>query len=159
MQFTAPSGVQLRPGADDDYRTVSLRRGRSWLTFGTGPFWTWGLPATQTFKEMAHVAERDVILSSEVEAAEYRGTLPNGNRWRTITKFFESIEYYNAPPADAAYFDRIIDTLCYEPPKSATIDDGARRGPVSHTRRSSELPGSGSRTTLSPRLNEFLLIF
>ena len=115
MQFIPPSGAQLRSGADIDYRTVSLRRGRSWLTFGTGQLWTWGLPVTQTFKEMAHVDERDVIFSPEVEAAEYRGTLRNGNRWRTITMFFESIEYYNATPSDAAYFDRIIDTLCLEP--------------------------------------------
>ena len=120
MQFTAPTGVQLRRGADIDYRTVSVRRGRSWLTFGTGQFWTMGLPITGRLSEMLQVAERDVILSSEFEGAEYRGTLRNGNKWRTITKFFESIEYYNATAADAAYFDRIIDTLCFEPPAGAT---------------------------------------
>ena len=112
IQFTAPNGVRLRHVSDIDYRTTSLRHGRSWLQFGTGPHWIYGLPSAREFTAMTHVVERDVIIPRGIAGAEYRGTRPDGSRWRTIVFFLESIKY-EAPASDAAFFDRILDSLCY----------------------------------------------
>ena len=116
MQFTTPSGGRLRNSSDVDYQTTSLPHGRSWLEFGTGPHWTNGLPVASVFNAMTQVVERDVITPWGTEGAEYRVTRPDGTHWRTIRFFLESIQYDEARSADAAYFDRIMDSLCFARP-------------------------------------------
>jgi len=109
MLFAPPRGARLHKEADVDYSTVSIRYAGATLVFGTGIYWTYGLP----LQEMITVEERDVQTPRGLLAAEYRGRRADGTRWREVILFGESIKYDRANAKAAAYFDQIIDSLCF----------------------------------------------
>jgi hypothetical protein len=113
MRFAYPKGTRLLTGSDIDYRTVSVRFAGATLTCGTGPHWTSGLPTPSVLNE-ADLEEPDVWTPWGVPAAEYRGRLRDGTRWREILIVGESIRYDAADATAAAYFDAIIDSICFE---------------------------------------------
>lgn len=113
MLFATPRGARLHKEADVDYSTVSIRYAGATLVFGTGIYWTYGLPFPTTLREMITVEERDVQTPRGLLAAEYRGRRADGTRWREVLIFGESIECDRANAKAAAYFDQIIDSLCF----------------------------------------------
>jgi hypothetical protein len=117
MLFATPQDTRLDKQADVDYRTVSIQYVGAWLVFGTGIHWTYGLPHRKTLTEMIKVDERDVQTPWGSLAAEYRGRRADGSRWREIIMFGESIEYDRASAKAAAYFDQIIDSMCFTDPR------------------------------------------
>ena len=130
MLFATPLGARLHNDADVDYRTVSIRYAGATLLFGTGIYWTYGLPSPRTLREMITVEERDVPTPWGL-ADEYRGRRSDGTRWREVIMFGESIEYDRANTKAAAYFDQVIDSLCFKgavaPRANGLQLDGVRR--------------------------------
>lgn len=114
MLFATPRGARLEEGADVDFRTVSIRYGGATLLFGTGPHWTYGLPNPDTLGAMITVRERDVQTPWGFPAAEYHGRRADGTQWRQLLILGESIGYDRANAKAAAYFDAVIDSLCFE---------------------------------------------
>ena len=113
MLFATPRGARPHKEADVDYSTVSIRYAGATLVFGTGIYWTYGLPPPTTLRDMITVEERDVPTPWGL-AAEYRGRRTDGTRWREVIMFGESIEYDRANAKAAAYFDQVIDSLCFK---------------------------------------------
>jgi hypothetical protein len=118
IMFSAPPGVRLYATTDVDYRTVAIRFRDTWLEFGTGAHWTYGLPVAQVLQAMALVHERDVDTPWGDPAAEYRGVRKDGKHWRGVYSLGRSISYDHADAIAAKYFDAIIDSLCFKWPPS-----------------------------------------
>jgi hypothetical protein len=113
MRFASPPRSRLEEQSDVDYRTVSIRYAGAALVFGTGLHWTYGLPSPKTLADMITVEERDVQTPWDSSAAEYRGRRADGTHWREVLIFGESIGYDRANAKAAAYFDQVIDSLCF----------------------------------------------
>jgi hypothetical protein len=117
MAFMAPKGVNVRRGRDSDYSTQNIEYKKHWLRFGMGMNWSLGLPSLLYFANVAQMSERDVISNGgEVIGAEYRGMRSNGEYFRAVYKIAETIQYDYASREAAAYFDRIIDSMCMPTP-------------------------------------------
>lgn len=117
MAFVVPKGttVHRREVIDQVVATVA-HRGRE-MRLGDGVEWSWGLPSARDLERAKDVVERDVKgPRAGVQVAEYRGKLPSGARWRLIATVGESASY-KAPPETAAYFDTIMDALCWAQPR------------------------------------------
>jgi hypothetical protein len=100
-------GALALRSTDIDYWVTGIRYRGSALEFGTGPHWGNGLPSAAGLEVLASVEERDVLTPDEhIVIAEYRGVRPNGTRWRYLGSLRESIQYDEADPIAAKYFDR-----------------------------------------------------
>jgi hypothetical protein len=113
MRFRIPKGARLQRGADIDYELFVVKRGRHLLTHGGGVHWSYGLPLMSDWKALQSVVERDV--SGPLDTADYRGLLNDGTHFRFVGRLGETIVYRGVDPATAAYFDTIIDSLCWRP--------------------------------------------
>jgi len=113
MRLALPKGAKVRRGQDIDYHTAAVRYGGAWLSTGVGPHWSAGLPQESEMLGLAALVERDVVTPWGDVAAEYRGVRTSGVRWRFLGMFGATIEYETADTSAAAYFDRIIDSLCW----------------------------------------------
>ena len=113
MQFLLPSGAEFRYVNGDDYFKKIVCDGTYCMNLGWGALWGFGLP--QGFlKEISITGERDVFLAgSPLQPLEYRGTKKDGTKTRWLGGVGESVSYENVPKDVAAYFDKIIDTLCW----------------------------------------------
>jgi len=70
-----------------------------------------GIGFMDVYKE---VRERDVHWDSEVQGAEYRGVLYDGTFSRSVLMVGQDrISYHRVSKASAAYFDAIIDSMCW----------------------------------------------
>jgi hypothetical protein len=116
LLFPVPPGVEAAvQGADADYASrgyyLHTDQGYKWISHGSGPFYTFGLPL-----------DDDVWLSVEYEEVTYgaggetivdaRGKYPNGNRWRYLGRSGESASYSNIDETTARTFDKFLDGVC-----------------------------------------------
>lgn len=113
MAFTLPKGAKVVRGRDIDYSIVGVEFKGSAVHLGWGPNWSWGLPSPAFFKGISKVDERDLEFHPDVPIAEYKGIRSNGKYFRRIGMFGETIEYEDASKEAAAFFDTIIDSLCW----------------------------------------------
>jgi len=113
MAFSLPKGAKVQLGHDIDYSMASVEFKGGALRLGWGPSWSWGLPSPVFFKGISKVDERDLGFHPDVPIAEYKGTRSNGKYFRRIGMLGETIEYDDASKEAAAFFDTIMDTLCW----------------------------------------------
>src|SRR4030095_14194279 len=113
MAFTLPKGAKVRRGQDIDYSMAFVEYQGSVLRHGWGPTWSMGFPGPEFFREISKVDERDLQFHPEVPIPEYKGMRSNGKYFRWIGMLGETIEYQDASKDAAAFFDAIIDTLCW----------------------------------------------
>jgi hypothetical protein len=96
-----------------------------WYSVGFGPeknrVWLrgiYGLHATSGQVPQKWLSSSTKIARRTWKHGKYRGVdakgkLRNGNYWRYFGQFNESIEYYDVSAEAAAYFDNIIDNVCF----------------------------------------------
>jgi hypothetical protein len=106
----------VKTGRDVDYSNYALGFGkkpnRAWLQGIYGPNATSGQVPREWLRATSEASQRKWKFA-EIEGVDAKGKLPDGNYWRYFGMFGESFWYYEAPPDAAAYFDRVIDTVCF----------------------------------------------
>jgi len=113
-----PSGASVRKGSDVDYWIKDIRFSPTErLRVGGGPNWSTGLPSPESLKLSVETSERELTADKEVEATsifgvDVRGTYADGTKWRFIGNAFLTFTYERVSPEAAAFFDRILGTLC-----------------------------------------------
>jgi hypothetical protein len=114
--FCLPAVTGVKIGDQGHYeetfvRAFTLPDGSSEMLHGAGAHWSLGIPYTGDVWESADYSERSYIANG-ADIVDARGTAPGGKRWRYLGRFGESVSYYEANPATAATFDRVIDGVC-----------------------------------------------
>ena len=117
IKLRVPKDTVVDQGSDIDYSYWSIVFSRemagfkllsfSGLNVGNGEPLRGQVAASRRVSRRywAHGNERGVDTS---------GTFKNGKRWRNFGTFGEVIWYYNVPADVAAYFDRLLETVCFE---------------------------------------------
>ena len=129
LVIPTPKGVRRSRADDIDYETESWRFKGVWLQHGWGTSWSGGLPLPQTLENLTRVEERDVRLPlaptpgapSVHLLSDVRGIHPDGRRYRFVGQMLETFEYRHASPEAAAFFDRMLDAMCYVPDAAAAL--------------------------------------
>ncbi len=83
-----------------------------------------GLPSPDTLATLRSIEERDVRTPTAGRddpfvgfIADLRGSQPDGRRFRFVGQMLETLYYEDASPDVAAYFDRMLDAMCYLEPQ------------------------------------------
>lgn len=116
-------GVRTKGGHDDDYWYQYVRYSTNeYLELGGGPTWGSGFPWAKALNESVEIRDRDLLLPRVLEpkfrgliidGVDVRGTYANGKRWRLVGDSFQTIKYDNASVEAAAFFDSVIEGVCY----------------------------------------------
>ena len=70
-------------------------------------------PYANHVEPVTDLRERGVLRKSEVVGAEYRGRYKDGSHWRWVETPGDLVFYEHLGTESAAYFDRIIDSMCW----------------------------------------------
>jgi hypothetical protein len=113
--FCLPAIVGVQSGDQGRYEDTFVRAftlgGSEEMLHGAGAHWSLGIPYTGDVWESSDYSERS-FLGKGADMVDARGIAPGGKRWRYLGRFGESVAYYEAEPATAAAFDRVIDGVC-----------------------------------------------
>lgn len=116
FKLKLPKGATLKKGRDIDYSDYAIgfgpKKKRVWLSGIYGPVATSGKVEADWLSASAEVSQRTWKFA-DLEGTDAKGKLKNGNYWRYFGMYGESISYYDVPSDAAAYFDSIIDNLCF----------------------------------------------
>lgn len=114
--LSLPKGAIVKTGNDIDYSAYSIgfgkRKNRVWLTGIFGPMATTGMVPKDLISSSVKVTQR-TWKQGKVDVVDAKGMLGNGKYWRYFGQVGESIKYENVSAEAAAYFDSILDTICY----------------------------------------------
>jgi hypothetical protein len=119
LRIPITAGVRVAGTGQDDYVGTTWSRGEAQLRHDYGPTLSAGLPIQPVLAELTDVDDRDVRLVLDADHQEVvpitdvRGRLANGRRYRYVGMFGELFEYSGLTDADAAFFDRMLDAMCY----------------------------------------------
>jgi hypothetical protein len=117
LRLSVPDGAELKKTFDTDYGTYAIAFGpannRVWLKGIYGNNSTRGVVPKQWLAASTKVRRRTWVLGRGT-GTDIRGTLKNGNRWRYFGHATEDFYYYDVSTEAAAYFDRIIDNVCFQ---------------------------------------------
>ena len=126
LHISTPEGVHVASAItdkDEGNVRVTWSRADASLRHSSGPNQTSGWPTERTMSELTDIDEREVRLPAGVLdddrgflIIDVRGRLPNGSRYRFIGWFSEMFEYDGLSATDAAFFDRMLDAMCYAGP-------------------------------------------
>lgn len=116
FRFPGLPGIKAsRQGHDVDYGVrsyfVRTKQGRTGITHGSGPMWSFGLPEDRDVWESVHLEEVTIKAGGWV-IVDARGQFANGNRWRNLGKFGESASYSAGDEVTARTLDRLLDGAC-----------------------------------------------
>jgi hypothetical protein len=116
LKLSLPKGAIVKKGHDVDYEDYSVGFGkeekRVWLSGIYGPLASSGR-APKDWIAASSKASQLVWKFRRLEGADAKGRLANGNYWRYFGQYGESIRYYDAPAEAAAYFDKIVASVCF----------------------------------------------
>ena len=111
-----PKHSIVKKGQDVDYSNYFVgfgkKNNRVWLSGIFGPTATSGHVSDKQLSSSKNVLQKTWKFG-EIEGTDTKGELPNGNFWRYFGQYGESIEYYDVSAEAAAYFDNLIDKVCY----------------------------------------------
>lgn len=114
--LSLPKNAIIKKGRDVDYSDYSIgygkKKNRVWLFGIFGPLASSGKVPDDWLSASVEVVRR-TWKRGEFEGVDAKGKLANGNHWRYFGQFGESISYHDVPAEAAAYFDNIIDTVCF----------------------------------------------
>jgi hypothetical protein len=111
-----PKGAKVKDIECSDACTARIRSGKSSLGFGFGLNWSSGFSPWLLFPERIHqvTSERELRrVGGAISLFEQRGILTNGRQFRFIGMPAVTISYHDASEKEAAYFDQILDSLCW----------------------------------------------
>jgi hypothetical protein len=113
-----PELQQSRQTNDIDYGErryfIQTKAGPKAISHGTGPTWSFGPPLdsfvwrSETYEELTYNIEGRTITDA-------RGKFANGNRWRHLGRFNETVFYSDIGERTAKIFDRLLDAACLQP--------------------------------------------
>jgi hypothetical protein len=111
-----PKRVIVNRGQDADYEDYGLgfvsQKKTFWLSGIFGPNATSGKVREDWLASSVEVTQR-TWKRGEFEGVDAKGRLRNGNYWRYFGQPGESIKYYDVSGEAAAFFDRILDGVCF----------------------------------------------
>jgi hypothetical protein len=118
LRLPLPKGAIIKTGRDIDYEDYyigfGVKKNRVWLSGIYGPTATGGKVSNQWLTGSNDITQRIWKFSGGGEGIDVKGKLANGNYWRYLGQYGEAIKYYDVPAEAAAYFDKIIENLCYQ---------------------------------------------
>jgi hypothetical protein len=113
LWFRLPLFAHVTKGADADYVHYSVRYGPKespqWLGFYFGPLMGGYEPHDPGNASIKWTA-RDLICDNVPKATDWRGSTPDGRRWRHMGIVFGFADYQDVSPDAAHYFDKILDS-------------------------------------------------
>lgn len=119
LRITVPKGARTEKGGGGHYWTYDVGFGkknfRVWMNGIFGHVATSGKVPKYMLSET--LLSNRVWSFQETEGVDVKGRLGNGNYWRYLGTFGESIKYFDVPKDAADFFDIILDGVCYNPPK------------------------------------------
>ena len=112
-----PKKAILKNQHDVDYFQYFIgfgkKKNRVWLSGIHGPNASEGRIPKDYLEESSEFFQRTWVYD-DLQGADVKGKLKNGNYWRYFGAFGEEIHYYNVPLEAANYFDSILDGICYK---------------------------------------------
>lgn len=116
LRLPLPKCAYVKKAQDVDYEEYNIGFGpktnRVWLEGIYGPSATVGEIPEGWEKSSVEITRR-LWVYGEQHGVDARGKLPNGNYWRYFGTVGESIENYDVSAEAAAYFDSMIDKVCF----------------------------------------------
>jgi hypothetical protein len=116
IKLRLPKGAIVKTGRDADYSDYAVgfrtKKGRFWLEGIYGWSATSGKVPTDWLSASVEVTYR-TWKAADLEGVDVKGKLANGNYWRYLGHFGESIKYYDVPGDAAAYFDSLLNKACF----------------------------------------------
>ncbi len=114
LRMSLPRDIKIRTSADVDSRLLAVGYHVDWMVIGNGATWSFGLPTPKLWKQLVTSDERDITVDDpRVTITDYTGMLNDGSHFRFIGMLGQSISYTEATVDSAAYFDSLLDTLCW----------------------------------------------
>jgi hypothetical protein len=119
MRFMLPAGARVQRVSDADYWQNVVCTDGGCLEHGWGPLRSSGTRVSDVwvafFSNVRQMTEREMygVPHNVVLGEEYRGVGTDGTYFRWAGVLNESVGYDHATKASAAFFDKIIDTLCW----------------------------------------------
>ena len=115
VEFYIPRLAKMKKGGGVDFLEYDVRYGPErdnlWLKFMFGPMVGGHSPHDPGNMSIEWIAKK-WNYHSDAAATDWIGTGPDDRRWRHIAFPYGFATYENAPPKAAAYFNRILDTMC-----------------------------------------------
>lgn len=116
LRFTLPKDAVVREIKDVDHWRYEIgfgdEKSRVWLIGFNGPNVGDGNVSRDVLSASLKYTRRTWAFEN-YKVLDTKGKLRNGRYWREFGRFGEVIVYRNAPAEAAAYFDSIIDTVCF----------------------------------------------
>lgn len=120
--LTVPGGSKVKARSDADYSAYFIKfksGGKDYFLTGIfGPTATGGtVPKSlleQTILTQKQWSFADPNASSDVTGTDTSGRHLNGNYWRYLGTPGEAVSYSDVPQEAAAFFDKILDSVCYK---------------------------------------------
>jgi len=117
MKVLIPQNACIIRGFDVDYHYINIyfKSGNvlESMRLGTGPLWGGGSPSIHLLLSAKEIQERELVAKNQT-GIDFRFLDRDGGRWRETGFFSESILYSNVSEQAAAFFDSIIDTMCWD---------------------------------------------
>jgi hypothetical protein len=115
IKLRLPKGAIVKKGRDVDYSDFAVgfgpKKSRVWLQGIYGPMATSGKVPEDWLSASVEVTRRTWKFT-DLEGVDVKGKLANGNYWRYLGLYGESIKYYDVPADAAAYFDSLLNNAC-----------------------------------------------
>lgn len=125
LRVNLPRFGKIKSANDADNRVVAMGFHVDWMMHGVGANWSFGMPELKQWKQLVTVEERDITVDdAQVMIADYSGMLQDGSHYRFIGILGESFSYIDATMDSAEYFDKLLDTMCW----NATAATASLRG-------------------------------
>ncbi len=135
LKVFVPADAKVVQGNDVDYWSLSVGYGpddmrREWLRIGGGPTWSSGFPSKADLEGLTDVVDRNLVITTQshlmsevpfLDGIDVRGRTKTGAYYRHTGNAFETIGYRVMTKNAADYFDRIIDSLCSDLPKTLPL--------------------------------------
>lgn len=114
MRFVLPKGARMKQLSCSDACTGTIPYKKARLAFGEGVNWSSGYPTQDFFEDAKQVMGRE-IQGGKSPFWEYQATTSKETYSRFIGALGMTVQYNHATKEEAAYFDKILDSLCWDP--------------------------------------------
>jgi hypothetical protein len=116
LRVSLPRTAKVKAAIEGDSHILAVGYHTDWMFHSSGPQWVYGLPDLKLWKQFIKVEERDITVDNKpVTITDYAGLLQDGAHFRFIGMPGQSIAYTDATVDAAAFFDGILETLCWNP--------------------------------------------
>ena len=116
IKLHLPKDAIVKKGRDVDYSNYAVgfgaKKSRAWMRGIFGPVATSGKVPEDWLSASVEIT-RTTWKFADLEGIDVKGKLANGNFWRYLGQFGESVKYYDVTAEAAAYFDGLLNNRCF----------------------------------------------